>query len=155
VYLRFGRPVVPNFTPADQVFEIGKGVLLNEGADVSIFATGHLVWKAILAGKLLADKGINAEIINIHTIKPLDAQLILESVRKTRCVVTAEEHQMNGGLGASIAQLLAREEPLPLEMVAVNDSFGESGTPDQLMEKYQLNEAAIVAAVEKVMARRK
>ncbi|MBT9395561.1 transketolase family protein [Hymenobacter sp. NST-14] len=154
VYLRFGRPVVPNFTPADQPFEIGKGVLLNEGADVSIFATGHLVWKAILAGKLLAEKGINAEIINLHTIKPLDAQMILESARKTRCVVTAEEHQMNGGLGDSIAQLLAREEPLPLEMVAVNDSFGESGTPDQLMEKYGLNEAAIVRAVEKVMARK-
>ncbi len=155
VYLRFGRPVVPNFTSADQKFVIGEAVLLNEGADVSIFATGHLVWKAILAGKLLADKGINAEIINIHTIKPLDAAAILASARKTRCVVTAEEHQMNGGLGDSIAQLLAREEPLPLEMVAVNDSFGESATPDQLMEKYGLTETAIVRAVEKVMARRK
>ena len=155
VYLRFGRPVVPNFTPADQHFVIGEAVLLNEGTDVSIFATGHLVWKAVLAGKLLAEKGINAEIINIHTIKPLDAQAILASARKTRCVVTAEEHQMNGGLGDSIAQLLAREEPLPLEMVAVNDSFGESATPDQLMEKYKLNEAAIVAAVEAVMKRRK
>ena len=155
VYLRFGRPVVPNFTPADQNFVIGEAVLLNEGTDVSIFATGHLVWKAVLAGKLLAEKGINAEIINIHTIKPLDAQAILASVRKTRCVVTAEEHQMNGGLGDSIAQLLVREEPLPLEMVAVNDSFGESATPDQLMEKYKLNEAAIVAAVEAVMKRRK
>ena len=129
--------------------------MLNEGADVSIFATGHLVWKAILAGKLLADKGIDAEIINIHTIKPLDAEAILASARKTRCVVSAEEHQMNGGLGDSIAQLLAREEPLPLEMVAVNDSFGESGTPDQLMEKYGLMENDIVAAVEKVMARKK
>jgi transketolase len=155
VYLRFGRPVVPNFTPPDQKFEIGKAWLLNEGTDVSIFATGHLVWKAVLAGKLLAEKGINAEIINIHTIKPLDAQAILASARKTRCVVTAEEHQMNGGLGDSIAQLLAREEPLPLEMVAVNDSFGESATPDQLMEKYKLNEAAIVAAVEAVMKRKK
>jgi len=155
VYLRFGRPVVPNFTPADQNFVIGEAVLLNEGTDVSIFATGHLVWKAVLAGKLLAKKGINAEIINIHTIKPLDAQAILASVRKTRCVVTAEEHQMNGGLGDSIAQLLAREEPLPLEMVAVNDSFGESATPDQLMEKYKLNEAAIVAAVEAVLKRKK
>ncbi|TGE18910.1 transketolase family protein [Hymenobacter elongatus] len=154
VYLRFGRPVVPNFTPADQKFEIGKAVLLNEGADVSIFATGHLVWKAILAGHLLAAKGINAEIINIHTIKPLDAQAILASVRKTGCVVSAEEHQMNGGLGDSIAQLLAREEPLPLEMVAVNDSFGESGTPDQLMEKYGLMENDIVAAVEKVLTRK-
>jgi len=155
VYLRFGRPVVPNFTPADQQFEIGKAVMLNEGADVSIFATGHLVWKAILAGKLLAEKGIDAEIINIHTIKPLDAAAILTSARKTRCVVSAEEHQMNGGLGDSIAQLLAREEPLPLEMVAVNDSFGESGTPDQLMEKYGLMENDIVAAVERVMARKK
>ena len=155
VYLRFGRPVVPNFTPADQKFVIGEAVLLNEGTDVSIFATGHLVWKAVLAGKLLAEKGINAEIINIHTIKPLDAQAILASVRKTRCVVTAEEHQMNGGLGDSIAQLLVREEPLPLEMVAVNDSFGESATPDQLMEKYKLNEAAIVAAVEAVLKRKK
>ncbi|GAB2465409.1 transketolase [Hymenobacter qilianensis] len=155
VYLRFGRPVVPNFTPADQQFEIGKAVMLNEGADVSIFATGHLVWKAILAGKLLAEKGIDAEIINIHTIKPLDAAAILQSARKTRCVVSAEEHQMNGGLGDSIAQLLAREEPLPLEMVAVNDSFGESGTPDQLMEKYGLMENDIVAAVERVMARKK
>ena len=155
VYLRFGRPVVPNFTPADQNFVIGEAVLLNEGTDVSIFATGHLVWKAVLAGKLLAEKGINAEIINIHTIKPLDAQAILASVRKTRCVVTAEEHQMNGGLGDSIAQLLVREEPLPLEMVAVNDSFGESATPDQLMEKYKLNEAAIVAAVEAVLKRKK
>ncbi|ALW86946.1 transketolase [Hymenobacter sedentarius] len=155
VYLRFGRPVVPNFTPADQKFEIGKAWMLNEGTDVSIFATGHLVWKAVLAGKLLAEKGINAEIINIHTIKPLDKEAILASARKTRCVVTAEEHQMNGGLGDSIAQLLAREEPLPLEMVAVNDSFGESATPDQLMEKYKLNEAAIVAAVEAVMKRRK
>jgi transketolase len=147
--------VVPNFTPADQKFEIGKAWTLNEGTDVSIFATGHLVWKAVLAGKLLAEKGINAEIINIHTIKPLDDEAILASVRKTRCVVTAEEHQMNGGLGDSIAQLLAREEPLPLEMVAVHDSFGESGTPDQLMEKYRLNEAAIVEAVEAVMKRKK
>ncbi|WP_035564720.1 transketolase family protein [Hymenobacter sp. IS2118] len=155
VYLRFGRPVVPNFTPADQEFVIGEAVLLNEGTDVSIFATGHLVWKAVLAGKLLAERGINAEIINIHTIKPLDAQAILASARKTGCVVTAEEHQMNGGLGDSIAQLLAREEPLPLEMVAVRDSFGESGTPDQLMEKYGLTDAAIVAAVEAVMKRRK
>jgi transketolase len=154
VYLRFGRPVVPNFTPADQKFEIGKAVILNEGKDVSIFATGHLVWKAILAGKLLAEQGIDAEIINIHTIKPLDAQSILASVSKTRCVVTAEEHQLNGGLGDSIAQLLARKMPLPLEMVGVNDSFGESGTPEQLMEKYGLNEGAIVLAVKTVLARK-
>ena len=154
VYLRFGRPVVPNFTPADQKFEIGKAWVLNEGKDVSIFATGHLVWKAVLAGKILAERGIDAEIINIHTIKPLDAEAILTSVAKTRCVVTAEEHQLNGGLGDSIAQLLARKMPLPLEMVGVNDSFGESGTPEQLMEKYRLNEGAIVEAVEKVMARK-
>ncbi len=154
VYLRFGRPAVPNFTPADQKFEIGKAVMLNEGADVSIFATGHLVWKAIEAGHKLAEKGINAEIINIHTIKPLDAQAILNSVRKTRCVVTAEEHQMNGGLGDSIAQLLARELPTPLEMVAVNDSFGESGTPDQLMTKYGLDAVNIVEAAERVIKRK-
>jgi transketolase len=154
VYLRFGRPVVPNFTPADQNFQIGKAVLLNEGKDVSIIATGHLVWKAILAGKILAEQGIDAEIINIHTIKPLDEEAILASVAKTRCVVSAEEHQLNGGLGDSIAQLLARIMPLPLEMVGVNDSFGESGTPEQLMEKYKLNEGAIVEAVQKVMARK-
>ena len=154
VYLRFGRPVVPNFS-ADLPFEIGKALLLNEGTDVSIFATGHLVWKAILAGRLLADKGISAEIINIHTIKPLDTEAILASVRKTRCVVSAEEHQLNGGLGDSIAQLLARHEPLPLEMVGVDDSFGESATPDQLMKKYGLLETDIVAAVERVRARRR
>ena len=154
VYLRFGRPTVPNFTPADQVFEIGKAVMLNEGKDVSIFATGHLVWKAIEAGQQLAEMGINAEIINIHTIKPLDAQAIIQSVKKTRCVVTAEEHQKNGGLGDSIAQLLATHFPAPIEMVAVNDSFGESGTPDQLMTKYGLDAINIVEAVQKVMARR-
>ena len=154
VYLRFGRPAVPNFTPADQVFEIGKAVMLNEGKDVSIFATGHLVWKAIEAGQQLAEMGINAEIINIHTIKPLDAQAIIQSVKKTRCVVTAEEHQKNGGLGDSIAQLLATQFPAPIEMVAVNDTFGESGTPDQLMTKYGLDAINIVEAVQKVMARR-
>ena len=155
VYLRFGRPVVPNFTPADQKFEIGKAVMLNEGTDVTIIATGHLVWKAILAGKILAEKGINAEIINIHTIKPLDARAILESVRKTGCVVTAEEHNYMGGLGESVARVLAQELPSPQEFVATQDTFGESGTPDQLMEKYGLNEQAIVAAVEKVIARKK
>ena len=154
VYLRFGRPAVPNFTPADQVFEIGKALMLNEGKDVSIFATGHLVWKAIEAGQQLAEMGINAEIINIHTIKPLDAQAIIQSVKKTRCVVTAEEHQKNGGVGDSIAQLLATQFPAPIEMVAVNDTFGESGTPDQLMTKYGLDAINIVEAVQKVMARR-
>jgi transketolase len=154
VYLRFGRPAVPNFTPADQKFEIGKAVMLNEGTDVSIFATGHLVWKAIEAGEQLAAMGINAEIINIHTIKPLDNDAVLASAKKTRCVVTAEEHQMNGGLGDSIAQLLGRKLPTPLEMVAVNDSFGESGTPDQLMVKYGLDAVNIIAAVKKVIVRK-
>lgn len=154
VYLRFGRPAVPNFTAADQKFEIGKAIMLNEGTDVTIFATGHLVWKSIEAGEQLAAQGINAEIINIHTIKPLDSKAVIASAKKTRCVVTAEEHQMNGGLGDSIAQLLARELPTPLEMVAVNDSFGESGTPDQLMTKYGLDTVNIVEAVKKVMKRK-
>lgn len=154
VYLRFGRPSVPNFTPADQKFEIGKALMLNEGSDVTIFATGHLVWKSIEAGEQLAAQGINAEIINIHTIKPLDAEAVIASAKKTRCVVTAEEHQMNGGLGDSIAQLLARELPTPIEMVAVNDSFGESGTPDQLMTKYGLDTVNIIEAVKKVMGRK-
>jgi len=154
VYLRFGRPKVPNFTSPTQKFEIGKALLLNEGADVSIFATGHLVWKAIEAGQILSSKGIDAEIINIHTIKPLDKEAILKSVKKTRCVVTAEEHQMNGGLGDSIAQLLCREFPCAMEMVAVNDQFGESGTPEELMEKYGLNEKAIVEAAINVIKRK-
>jgi len=154
VYLRFGRPVVPNFTPADQEFVIGKAVLLNEGTDVTIIATGHLVWEAIQAGEQLAELGINAEIINIHTIKPLDEEAILKSVAKTKCVVTAEEHNRLGGLGDSVAQVLTRELPTPQEYVAVNDSFGESGTPAQLMEKYGLNAAAIVAAAQKVIKRK-
>lgn len=155
VYLRFGRPNVPNFTPSDQKFEIGKAVTLQEGKDVSIFATGHLVWKAIEALEILQQKGIDAEVINIHTIKPLDEEAVLTSARKTGCVVTAEEHQINGGLGDSIANLLSRKNPTPQEFVAVNDSFGESGTPDQLMEKYGLNTASIVAAVEKAISRKK
>jgi len=154
VYLRFGRPNVPNFTPADQKFEIGKALMLNEGTDVSIFATGHLVWKAIEAGEQLAALGINAEIINIHTIKPLDNSAVIASAKKTRCVVTAEEHQMNGGLGDSIAQLLSRELPTPVEMVAVHDSFGESGTPEQLMTKYGLDTINIIEAVKKVIIRK-
>jgi transketolase len=154
VYLRFGRPKWPVFTPENQVFEIGKALLLNEGTDVSIFATGHLVWKAIQAGEALAEKGISAEIINIHTIKPLDAEAVLNSVRKTRCVVTAEEHQINGGLGDSIAQLLARNYPTPVEMVAVMDSFGESGKPEELLTKYHLDTADVVAAVERAIARK-
>ncbi len=155
VYLRFGRPVVPIFTDADQKFEIGKAWMVNEGADVSIFATGHLVWEAIQAGEKLAEEGIDAEIINIHTIKPLDAEAVLKSVAKTGCVVTAEEHNRLGGLGDSIAQLLAVNNPTPQEYVAVNDSFGESGTPEQLMTKYGLDAEHIVAAVKKVIARKK
>jgi transketolase len=155
VYLRFGRPKVPNFTPPDQKFEIGKALHLIEGTDVSIFATGHLVWKAIQAAEILHEKGINAEIINIHTIKPLDENAVITSIKKTGCVVTAEEHQMNGGLGDSIAQLLSRNIPTPMEMVAVNDSFGESGTPDELMIKYGLDTPNIVEAALKVIARKK
>jgi len=153
-YLRFGRPKWPVFIPEDMPFEIGKALMLSEGKDVTIFATGHMVWKAIEAGHALAEKGIDAEVINIHTIKPLDRDAILASAKKTGCVVSAEEHQMNGGLGDSIAQLLARELPTPMEYVAVNDSFGESGTPDQLLEKYGLTTAAIVAAAERAIARK-
>ena len=153
-YLRFGRPKCPVFIPEDMPFEIGKALMLSEGKDVTIFATGHMVWKAIEAGHALAEKGIDAEVINIHTIKPLDRDAILASVKKTGCVVSAEEHQMNGGLGDSIAQLLSRELPTPMEYVAVNDSFGESGTPDQLLEKYGLTTAAIVAAAERAIARK-
>ncbi len=153
VYLRFGRPAVANFTDANS-FQIGKALMINEGADVSIFATGHLVWKAIEAGHILAANGISAEIINIHTIKPLDEKAVMDSVRKTRCVVTAEEHQMNGGLGDSICQLLARNFPTPVEMVAVNDSFGESGTPDELMKKYHLDTPDVVDAVMRVLKRK-
>ena len=154
VYLRFGRPVVPVFTDAGQKFEIGKAWTVNEGKDVSIFAIGHLVWEAILAGELLEKEGIDAEIINIHTIKPLDEQAILQSVSKTRCAVTAEEHQLNGGLGDAVCQVLSRNLPLPVEMVGVNNSFGESGTPAQLMEKYGLNAQNIVNAVHTVLSRK-
>lgn len=154
VYLRFGRPKVPNFTPADQKFEIGKGILLNEGKDVSIVATGHLVWEAIEAAKTLEQKGISCEVINIHTIKPLDDKIILDSVRKTGCIVVAEEHQKLGGLGGSIATLLAEKQPTPIEFVAVNDKFGESGTPAQLMKKYGLSAENIVQATERVLGRK-
>ena len=154
VYLRFGRPVMPVFTDADQKFEIGKAWMVNEGADVSIFATGHLVWEAIHAGEMLAEEGIDAEIINIHTIKPLDEEAILKSASKTRCVVTAEEHQLNGGLGDAVCQVLSRNLPTPVEMIGVNNSFGESGTPAQLMEKYGLDAKHIVAAVKKVIGRK-
>lgn len=154
VYLRFGRPVVPIFTAPDQEFIIGKAWMVNEGADVSIFATGHLVWEAILAGEILAEKGIDAEIINIHTIKPLDEEAVLASVRKTGCAVSAEEHQIAGGLGDSIAQVLIKNHLAPLEFVGVEDSFGESGTPAQLMEKYGLNAASIVEKAMKAIARK-
>jgi transketolase len=155
VYLRFGRPVVPNFTAADQKFEIGKAWMVNEGKDVSIFATGHLVWEAILAGEMLAEKGIDAEIINIHTIKPLDEAAILASVKKTGCAVSCEEHNILGGLGESIAHVLASKYPAPQEFVGTKDTFGESGTPDQLMEKYGLKAKNIVESVLKVMDRKK
>jgi transketolase len=155
VYLRFGRPVIPNFTSPDQKFEIGKAITMNEGTDVSVFATGHLVWKALEACEMLEEKGIHAEVINIHTIKPLDANAVLQSVRKTGCVVTAEEHQLNGGLGDAIAHLLAKEYPSPIEFVAVNDTFGESGTPEQLMIKYGLDSSNIVDAALKAITRKK
>lgn len=153
VYLRFGRPSVPVFM--NEPFEIGKAILLNEGSDVSIFATGHLVWEAIQAGEILEKMGINAEIINIHTIKPLDAEAILKSAKKTNCIVTAEEHMKHGGLGDSISQLISENCPMPIEYVAVNDTFGESGTPSQLMEKYGLNAESIVKAVTKAIQRKK
>jgi len=154
VYLRFGRPKVPNFTPEDRPFIIGKADVLHQGVDVSIFATGHLVWKAIEALEILKKDGINAELINIHTIKPLDEDAVLQSVSKTKCVVTAEEHQMNGGLGDSIAQLLGRKMPLPLEMVAVNDRFGQSGTPEELLNEYGLETINIVEAVRRAIKRK-
>lgn len=154
VYLRFGRPKVPNFTPTDQVFQIGKAVQLQEGTDVTIIATGHLVWEALVAAENLHKKGISADVINIHTIKPLDDKAILESVKKTGCVVTAEEHNFLGGLGESVARLLTTQHPAPQEFIATNDTFGESGTPEQLMDKYGLNASAIEAAVQKVIARK-
>ncbi len=154
VYLRFGRPKVPNFTDENQKFEIGKAINLNKGTDVSIFATGHMVWEAIEAAKILEKQKISAEIINIHTIKPLDKKSILQSVEKTKAVVVAEEHMINGGLGDSIAQLLASKNPKPIEFVGVNDTFGESGTPDKLMEKYGLKAKNIVDAVNKVISRK-
>lgn len=154
VYLRFGRPVVPVFTPENQTFEIGKAIHLMEGPDVTIFATGHLVWESILAAEMLKERGIHADVINIHTIKPLDTDAVLASVLKTGCVVSAEEHQYNGGLGDSIAQYLAVTKPTPMEFVGVNDSFGESGKPAELMEKYGLNAASIVDKALKAISRK-
>ncbi|GLU45567.1 transketolase family protein [Allomuricauda sp. NBRC 101325] len=154
VYLRFGRPKVANFTPVDQKFEIGKAVMLNEGTDVTIIATGHLVWEALIAAERLENQGISSEVINIHTIKPLDEEAILASVKKTGCVVTAEEHNYLGGLGESVSGVLASHFPAPQEFVATKDTFGESGTPEQLMEKYGLNNKAIEEAVLKVLKRK-
>jgi len=154
VYLRFGRPVVPNFTEAEGKFEIGKALLLEEGTDVTLVATGHLVWEALLAADELAKKGISAEVINIHTIKPLDEEAILKSVAKTGCLVSCEEHNFFGGLGESISRVLVQNHPVPQEFVATNDTFGESGTPAELMKKYGLDSTAIIAAAEKVLKRK-
>ena len=154
VYLRFGRPKIPVFIPEDMPFEIGKGILLSEGSDVTIVATGHLVWEALQAAETLENEGISAEVINIHTIKPLDEEIILSSIKKTGCIVTAEEHNKFGGLGESVARCLATNNPTPQEFVATNDTFGESGTPKQLMDKYGINAEAIVNASKKVISRK-
>ncbi|MBT4324996.1 MAG: transketolase family protein [Cryomorphaceae bacterium] len=154
VYLRFGRPKVANFTDVSQRFEIGKGLKLKEGSDVTIVATGHLVWEALKASEILMEKGINSEIINIHTIKPLDEDIILESVSKTGCLVSAEEHNIYGGLGESISRLLTTKMPIPQEFVGTKDTFGESGTPSQLMDKYGLNSSSICESVVNVLKRK-
>ena len=154
VYLRFGRPSVPIFTTENQTFEIGKAINLTEGSDVTIVATGHLVWEALQASEKLFEKEISVEVINIHTIKPLDKNAILKSVKKTGCIVTAEEHNYLGGLGESVSRILALEHPTPQEFVATNDTFGESGTPTQLMEKYGLNANSIIEKVNKVLKRK-
>ncbi|MBL0310309.1 MAG: transketolase family protein [Bacteroidetes bacterium] len=154
VYLRFGRPVWPIFMPEGS-FKIGKPIVMNEGKDVTIFATGHLVWKAVEAAKQLEAEGLSVELINIHTIKPLDEEAVIRSVAKTKCAVVAEEHNRIGGLGSTVASLLARHQPTPLEYVAVDDSFGESGTPDQLMKKYGLDTPDVINAVKKVLLRKK
>ncbi|MEZ5024746.1 MAG: transketolase C-terminal domain-containing protein [Chitinophagales bacterium] len=153
-YLRFGRPSWPIFTEANDDFVIGKAQVMSEGSDITIIANGHMVWQAIEAGKILEDKGYSVELINMHTIKPLDEAAIIRSVSKTGCVVTAEEHQRNGGLGESVASVLARNVPKPIEMVAVDDSFGESGTPSQLLDKYGLSVQDVVNAAEKVLSRK-
>ena len=155
VYLRFGRPKVPVFMPADEKFVVGKGIQLTEGTDVTIVATGHLVWESLQAAEQLEAEGISVEVINIHTIKPLDEDIILKSVAKTGCIVTAEEHNKLGGLGESVARTLALNTPTPQEFIATNDTFGESGTPEQLMKKYGLDADAIVTAVKKVVSRKK
>lgn len=154
VYLRFGRPKWPNFTPENQHFEIGKAQVLHEGTDITLFACGHLVWLSVEAGKILEEKGYSVEIINIHTIKPLDQEAVLRSLKKTGCAVTAEEHNVLGGLGDSIAQVAARHLPVPIEYVGTNDTFGESGKPLDLLKKYGLDPQHIVAAAEKAMSRK-
>lgn len=154
VYLRFGRPSWPIFTKADEPFVIGKAQQFSEGTDVSIFACGHMVWNAIQAGAALQERGLSVEVINIHTIKPLDEEAVLNSIRKTRCAVTVEEHNIIGGLGDAIAQVATRNQPVPIEMVGTKDTFGESGTPDQLLKKYGLDVPDIIAAAEKVMTRK-
>jgi transketolase len=154
VYLRFGRPKWPNFTAEDQKFEIGKAQVLHEGTDITLFACGHLVWIAVEAGKILEEKGYSVEIINIHTIKPLDEEAVLRSITKTGCAVTAEEHNVLGGLGDSIAQVAARHKPIPIEYIGTNDTFGESGNPFELLTKYGLDAKHIVAAAEKAIARK-
>ena len=155
VYLRFGRPKVPNFTPVKNSFKIGEGILLNEGNDVTIIATGHLVWESLKAAEELFKMGVSAEVINIHTIKPLDEEIIIKSVSKTKAVVTAEEHNIYGGLGESVSRTLSLSHPSPQEFVGTNDTFGESGTPSQLMEKYGLSSKNIINKVEKVLKRKK
>jgi transketolase len=155
VYLRFGRPKWPNFTAEDQKFEIGKAQVLNEGTDITLFACGHLVWKCVEAGRILEEQGYSVELINIHTIKPLDEEAVLKSITKTGCAVTAEEHNVLGGLGDSIAQVAARHMPIPIEYIGTKDTFGESGTPLELLKKYGLDTPQIVEAALKAMARKK
>lgn len=154
-YLRFGRPKWPNFTAEDQDFQIGKAQILNEGNDITLFACGHLVWKCVEAGRILEEKGYSVELINIHTIKPLDEEAVIKSIKKTGCAVTAEEHNVLGGLGDSIAQVASRHNPIPIEYIGTNDTFGESGTPMELLKKYGLDTPQIVAAAEKAIARKK
>jgi transketolase len=154
VYLRFGRPSWPIFTDPNEPFVIGKAQRFSEGTDVSIFACGHMVWNAIQAGVALEAKGLSVEVINIHTIKPLDEEAVLNSIRKTKCAVTVEEHNIIGGLGDAIAQVAAKNFPIPIEYVGTRDTFGESGTPDQLLKKYGLDVPDIIAAAEKVISKK-
>ncbi|MBJ05191.1 MAG: transketolase [Flavobacteriales bacterium] len=154
VYLRFGRPKVPNFTDSEKSFEIGKAIPITQGNDVSIFSTGHTVWEALEATNILKEQGIECELINIATIKPLDQKTILESIKKTKCIVTTEEHQILGGLGCSIAQLVAKNQPTPIEFVGVDDSFGESGKPTELMQKYKIDKISIINAVKRVLKKK-